>query len=110
MRILSRGSSLTLFGSFLCASSLAICFWNFTRFDLIAMFVLFSLGFPERHPEHSQQLTGFVVAVRARDKRHVHALGERHLVGVNLRKHHLLGQAHAVVAVAVEALRVDAAE
>src|SRR5262249_4957742 len=43
-------------------------------------------------------------------KRHVHALRERYFVRVDLRKDRLLRQAEAVVAVAVEALGIHAAE
>src|SRR6185437_11704698 len=49
-------------------------------------------------------------AVRAGHERHVHALGEVDFVWVNLRKDGLLRQTHIIVAVAIEALRIDPAE
>src|SRR5438309_2033144 len=62
---------------------------------------------PERHPEQAEQLAGLVVLLRVGDERDVHPLRERHLVRVDLGEDQLLGQPHAVVAVAVERLRVD---
>src|SRR5439155_6001873 len=66
--------------------------------------------FPERHPKQPEQLARFVVGASAGDEGDVHALREVHLVGIDFREHHLFGQADRIVAVAVEALRVDAAK
>src|SRR5262249_41736417 len=68
------------------------------------------LRLAEGHAEAAQQLAGLVVTVGARDEGDVHALDEGHLVRVDLGENALLAQPQAVVAVAVEALGVDAAE
>src|SRR5262245_29717032 len=114
MRILSRGRTLTLSGCRLLASSLASCFLNFTTFASVAMdcvaLVFQSRDregavapplphgrgsdmcscFAERHAEGPQQFAGLVVAIGAGHERHVHALGERHLVRVDLGENGLL--------------------
>src|SRR5437870_5216174 len=69
-----------------------------------------SLSLAERHAEAAQQFARLVVVVGAGHERHVHALHERNLVRVDLWKHLLLRQTEAVIAVAVEALRIDAAK
>src|SRR5437660_4744232 len=58
------------------------------------------LVFAEGHAELSQQFPRLVVAVGAGHEGDIHALGERHLVGVDFGKDHLVGEAEAVVAVA----------
>src|SRR5262249_4128417 len=107
MRILSLGRILTLSGWRLLASSFASCRRNFT---FLASVVINLLFLAERHAERAEQFPRFVVAICAGNKRHVHALGERDLIRIYLRKHHLLGEAKAVVAVAVKTLGIHAAE
>src|SRR5262245_2214117 len=96
MRILSRGRSFVLAGSRLWSSSSLSWRWNSTYLASVDIGVL--LGFAEWHAERPQELTGLVVALGAGDEGDVHALGERRLVGVDLREHQLLGQAQAVIA------------
>src|SRR6266545_3287969 len=123
MRILSRGRIGCLTGSFLFSSSALSWRTYSTRLasvDIVShtpkptgrdpwAFVV-GLRLPERHAEGPQQLARLVVTARTGDKGDVHALSERHLVGIDFGEDRLLRQAEAVVAVAVEALGVDAAE
>src|SRR3954468_11441462 len=71
---------------------------------------LCSLLLAERHSEGAQQTPRLVVVVGVGHKGHVHALYEGDLVRIDLRKDALLVQTHAVVAVSVKALGIDAAE
>src|SRR5690606_21667677 len=65
---------------------------------------------PERHAEEVEEATGFLVRLRRGDYRDVHAPGGIDLVVADLGEHHLLLDAEAVVAVAVEAVGGHAAE
>src|SRR5262245_59818183 len=76
----------------------------------VSLWFPFKSTFPERHPKAAEQFTGLVVISHVGDERDVHALREIDLVRVDFRENHLFGQAHAVVAVAVKALGIDAAE
>src|SRR5262245_38425277 len=100
MRIFSRGAIFTLSGVRLLASSLAICFLYLTFFASVVIGQARGprtrwglLGVvPEGHSEGAEQFAGLVVVVAAHDEGDVHALGERHLVGVDLGEHQLLRQ------------------
>ena len=64
----------------------------------------------ERHSEEGEQPEGLIVRLGACDDGHVHAvLLPAHLVR-DLREHALITEAHAVVAVPVEAVGVDTQE
>src|SRR5690606_36788244 len=65
---------------------------------------------PERHAEELEQAAGFLVGLGARDDGDVHAAGRVDLVVADLGEHHLLLDAEAVVAAAVEAVGGHAAE
>src|SRR5712691_11368682 len=69
-----------------------------------------SLLLAEGHPEGAQELACLIIVLRGRDERHVHALGKGHLVRVDLREDELLRQPEAIVAIAIETLRVDPAK
>src|SRR5262245_20647665 len=100
-----RGSRCSVSGlrsSALCASSFFVSLTNLTYWASVDIDLLLA----ERHAEGTQQLPRLVVVVHVGDEGHVHALHEGDLVRVDLREDALLGQAHAVVAVAVEALGV----
>src|SRR5262249_14596072 len=126
-RILSRGRIFDLSGCRLLSSSAAICFLYLATFASVAMLVLLapppsfvtprgSRGvtkdggenivsrLTERHAKSPQQLTRFIVVTGAGHEGHIHALDESYLIRINFGEHTLLGQPHAVVAVAVEAL------
>src|SRR5688572_5584645 len=64
----------------------------------------------ERHAELAQEREGKVVPVRRRDERDVHPVDLLDHVVVDLGKNHLLLDAQAVVAPAVERACVHAAE
>src|SRR5213593_514780 len=127
MRILINSRGASFFLPDLCSSSFFRLRWFSTLFASVDIFnpiptLAVSRSrralsrkrpmscFAERHAEQSQQLARFVVAARAGDEGNVHALREIHLVRIDLGKHHLLGQTDRVVAVAVEALGIHAAE
>src|SRR4029079_16606481 len=63
----------------------------------------------ERHAELAQQHPPFIIVAGRGHDGNVHALHVLDLVGVDLRKHHLLAEAEAVVAVAVERVRDQSA-
>src|SRR4051794_17614641 len=67
-------------------------------------------GLPERDAEVTQQLASLVVVLGRGDDGDVHALGVLNFIGIDLREDDLLGQSQAVVAMAVEAVGVDAAK
>src|ERR1700742_2403836 len=71
---------------------------------------LFSRSLPEREIECGQQGPRLVVGLRSRADRDVHAARFRDLVEVDLGENDVLLDAERVVAAAVEALRVQAAE
>src|SRR3954447_23233762 len=71
---------------------------------------LFSVSLPEREIESGQQRAGFVVGARGGAHRDVHAPRFPHLVEIDLGENDVLLDAQRIVAAAVEALRVEAAE
>src|ERR1700709_1068518 len=71
---------------------------------------LFSVSLPEREIECGQQCSGFVVGPRGGANRDVHAPRFPHLVEVDFGENDVFLDAERIVAAAVEALRVEAAE
>src|SRR5207302_10141776 len=71
---------------------------------------LFSVSLPEREIECGQQCSGFVVGPRRSANRDVHAPCFPHLVEVDFGENDVFLDAERVVAAAVKALRVEAAE
>src|SRR4051794_35447785 len=65
---------------------------------------------PEGEAEMAEQLASLIVIPGRRHDRDVHALGVLDLVGVDLGEDDLLGEPQTVVAVAVEAVGIDAPE
>src|SRR5215831_9356977 len=65
---------------------------------------------PEREVKRGQQRARFFVVARARANGDVEAPGIGHLVEIDLREHGIFLDAEAVIAAAVETLRIEAAE
>src|SRR5258708_22518509 len=71
---------------------------------------LFSVSLPEREIECGQQCSRFVVGARRGAYRDVHAPCFPHLVEVDFGENDVLLDAQRVIAAAIEALGIDAAE
>src|SRR5579863_10092003 len=71
---------------------------------------LFGVSLPEREIECGQQRSGFLVVARRGAHRDVHAPCLPHLVEIDFGENDVLLDAERVVAAAVEAFRVEAAE
>src|SRR5476651_1222619 len=72
--------------------------------------LLVSVSLPEREIECGQQRSCFVVGARGGAYRDVHAPRFPHLVEVDLGENDVFLDAERIVAAAVEALRIEAAE
>ena len=76
------------------------------------LFLRFAHGFfaGKGHSHTGQQIQRLVVGAGAGYDSHIHPLRAFHFVHFDFRENGLLGNAHRVIALAVEGFRVDAAE
>src|ERR1700761_3116010 len=114
-RASKRSSAGTFMSSALAFSAARLAaYWatSFSRFLLRLIWLVFAISssIHKRELETLQKLAGFLIGLRSRVDDDVHAPHSLGLVVVDLDKHDVLFQAHGVVALAVEAVRLDAAE
>src|ERR1700753_2169226 len=85
-------------------------FWFFWTELVLAIFRVPRRSVHERHLEALEESLGFLVGLRRGADHDVHATHGVDLVVIDFGEHELFLEAQRVVAVAIEALAVDAAE